>query len=81
MKLEAGVRIERLTLDFIGILDLWMQQLVDYSSAIALLDHCTFSRHLLAILLALLPAEVFISANRRQPLSKVSLITCSPSWR
>jgi|ERR1039457_6377225 hypothetical protein len=34
MKLEAGVRVERLTLDFVRVLNLYTQQLADYSSTI-----------------------------------------------
>jgi hypothetical protein len=34
LKLEAGVRIERLTLDFIRVLSVYTQQLVGYSSTI-----------------------------------------------
>jgi hypothetical protein len=44
LELEAGVRIEHLTLDFIRVLNAYTEQLADHSSTIpALPHHCTFT--------------------------------------
>src|ERR1017187_8063362 len=45
-ELEAGVRIERLTLDFVRVLKPYTQQLTDYSSTIRLYSITAYSLHL-----------------------------------
>ena len=66
MKLEAAVRIERLTLYFIRIVDLCVQQLVHYSSTIRPYSITAHSVHICwQFYWHYCPPQVFISAKRR----------------
>ncbi len=60
MKLEAGVRIERLTLDFVEVPNLYIQQLADYSSTSR---PYSITTHLVAIPLAVVIIQLFVDAT------------------